>query len=424
MKIILQEVMVISPGSKHHMKVRDILIENGMITKTDDPGKIKDSSAKVIHGKNYHVSSGWFDVHVNFREPGLEHKETIDSGCKAAAQGGFTGVLLMPSTEPAISSKTSVDFILKRAAGLLVDVIPAGSLSVNREGKDLSEMYDMAQSGTKVFTDDKRAVQDAGLMTRALQYTKTFGAKIFSFAEDKSIAGKGQIHESSNSVLLGLKGIPSIAEEVMINRDLYLAAYTESPIHFSTISTAGSVDLIRKAKANGMKITADVSALHLLLDDSSLSGFDSVFKVKPPLRSASDIRALKDGLKDGTIDCITSDHCPEDVENKKKEFELAAYGATGLETAFAAARTATKDMLSIGELIAKFTTHARSCAGLKNDIVEEGHEANLTVFDPDKKWTVDLKGLHSKSMNNPFIGKDLIGKAIAVINNEKLELID
>ncbi len=221
----------------------------------------------------------------------------------------------------------------------------------------------------------------------------------------------------------GMKGIPAIAEEVMINRDLYLAAYTESGIHFSTISTAGSVDLIRKAKASGMKITADVSALHLSLDDSALLSFDSVFKVKPPLRSASDIRALKAGLKDGTIDCITSDHCPEDVENKKKEFELAAFGATGLETAFAVARTATKDMLSIGELISKFTNHARSCVGLKTELIEEGHEANLTVFDPDQKWTVSPAHIFSRSSNNPFMSKELIGKPIAVINKGKLQLI-
>ena len=423
MKILLKEVTVISPGSKHHMKKCDLLVDNGLIAKIAESGGITSGADQVISGKNYFVSSGWFDVHVNFREPGMEYKEDLTSGSEAAARGGFTGVLLMPSTEPALSSRPAIEFIRKKTEGQLVDVIPAGSLSVNREGKDLSEMFDMAQAGTKVFTDDKRSVQDSGLMTRALQYAGNFGGKIFSYPEDKSISGKAQIHESSNSVLLGLKGIPAIAEEVMVNRDLYLAAYTDSPIHFSTISTAGSVDLIRKAKARGMKITSDVSSVHLMFDDSVLQEFDSVYKVKPPLRSASDVESLKAGLKDGTIDCITSDHSPEDTENKKKEFEHAAYGCSNLETAFAAARTATKDVLSVPELIAKFTTQARACAGLKNELIEEGREANLTVFDPDAEWVVEEKSLRSKSKNNPFIGKKLSGRAIAVLNHDKLQLI-
>ena len=334
MKILLQSVNVISPGSTHHLKEKDILIEGGKIITIAEAGKLPTDNVELISGKDLFVSPGWFDLHVNFGEPGEEYKEDIESGCRAAVQGGFTGVLVMPSTNPPISGRPSVEYILNQAQKSLVEIQVAGTISDKREGKDLSEMFDMFQAGARVFTDDKRAVQDAGLMTRALLYTQNFGGKVFSFAEDKSIAGKGLVHEGIASTSLGLKGIPSVAEEIMINRDLSLAEYTNSPLHFSTLSSRQGVDLIRKAKAKGMKVTADVSAAHLMLDDSSLKEFDSNYKLKPPLRTADDRQALIDGLIDGTIDSICSDHLPQDTEHKRMEFELAAYGASGLETAF------------------------------------------------------------------------------------------
>jgi dihydroorotase len=420
MKILLQNVKVISPGSKHHLKEKDILIEDGNIIKIADANSIESKNSEVITGNGLNVSCGWFDLHVNFAEPGLEYKEDIESGCRAAAQGGFTGVLVMPSTEPPVSVRSVIEFITQRSRNSIVDVHVAGSLSEQRKGKELSEMFDMYQAGTKVFTDDKLAVQDGGLMLKALQYVRNFGGKIFAFPEDAHITGKGFVHEGPAATTLGLKGSPAIAEEIMINRDLSLATYADSPIHFSTVSTKGSVDLIRKAKAAGLKVTADVSATHLLLNDESLNGFDSVYKVKPPLRGEEDRQALIDGLVDGTIDCICSDHMPQDVENKRKEFELAAFGAGGIETAFAAARTATKDKLSVPELISKFTVHSRVCAGIKTTIIEENQPANLTVFDPDISWTVEEKFLKSKSKNNPFINRELTGKPVCVINKGQI----
>ena len=421
MKILLQRVNIISPGSSHHLTEKDILIEDGKIVSIGSVGTISPGNAELIAGKGLFVSSGWFDLHVNFGEPGEENKEDIESGCRAAMQGGFTGVLVMPCTIPPVSGRPAVEYILLRAKNLLVDVHVAGTISDKGEGKDLSEMYDMFKAGARVFTDDKRAIQDAGLMTRALLYTQNFGGKIFSYAEDKYLAGKGQVHEGIVSTMLGLKGIPSVAEEIMISRDLSLAEYTNAAIHFSTISSRLGVDLVRKAKGKGMKVTADVSATHLFLDDSSLNEFDTVYKLKPPLRTADDREALIEGLIDGTIDCISTDHYPQEIENKKKEFELAAFGASGLETAFAVARTATMNKLSLPELISKFTSHPRYCAGLKTGFIEINQPADLTVFYPDFKWKVSENHIRSKSKNNPFLGKELTGKALAVINRGFLE---
>ena len=420
-KILIQHANIISPGSVHHLTVKDILIEGDKIVNIATAGSIDVENAEVIKGEGIFVSSGWFDLHVNFGEPGEENKEDIHSGCRAAMQGGFTGVLVMPSTLPPLSGRPAVEFILQKAINSLVSIQVAGTISEQREGLELSEMYDMFQAGVRVFTDDKRAIQDAGLMTRALLYAQNFKGKIFSFAEDRHLAGKGMVHEGTISTGLGLKGIPSVAEEIMIDRDLSLAEYTNSSIHFSTISSGKSVDLIRKAKAKGIKVTADVSAIHLLLDDHSLIGFDTVFKLKPPLRSKYDRESLIEGLVDGTIDGICSDHCPQEVEKKKKEFEIAEYGASGLETTFAVARTATKNKLSLPELISKFTSHPRNCAGLKTGIIENNQTADLTLFYPDYKWLVTDNQIKSKSRNNPFIGQELTGKAFAVINKGLIE---
>lgn len=423
MKILLQNINIISPGSVHHLKVKDVLIEGETIKAVENAGSISVGDSKVVEGENLYVSSGWFDLHVNFGEPGLEIHEDIESGCNAAMQGGFTGVLVMPATQPPVSGRSPVEYILSRAKTYLVDVNVAGTVSEMHEGKNLSEMYDMFLAGARVFTDDKKAVQDPGLMTRALIYVQNFGGRVFSFAEDKQLAGKGVVNEGNHAVMLGLKGIPSIAEEVMVSRDILLAEYTNSSLHFSTLSTKEGVAHIRKAKAKGLKITADVAASHLMLDDSSLSTFETVYKLKPPLRTSSDREALIEGLTDGTIDCITSDHRPQSVESKSREFELAEYGASGLETAFAVARTATMMKLSLPELISKFTTHPRACAGLKTEVIEKNHRADLTIFDPDKRWTVSEKDILSKSRNNPFLKKEITGKAISVINKGQIKVL-
>ncbi len=419
MKILIQQVNILSANSKFNGMCKDVLLENGMIRKIADAGTIKEKCDETIDGLNKYLSPGLVDLHVNFQEPGNEHKEDLESGCRAAKQGGFTTVLCMPSTNPPVDSGSLIEFICNRTQNQLVDVLVAGTISNKQEGKDLSEMFDMHNAGAKVFTDDKRSVMDAGLMLRALLYSKNFGGKIFSFAHDQSIAQKGQMNEGISSTKLGLKGLPSIAEEIMISRDLILAEYADAEIHFSTISTKRSVELIRAAKKKGMRVSADVSAAHISLTDSELKSFESDFKMMPPLRTLEDVDALIKGLKDGTIDAICSDHLPEDVENKKKEFELAKFGAEGLETCFAAAYTALKNHLSNEQILDKFTSGPQKILGLPIMSIEENAPANLTLLDLRQEWTVERKNIFSKSKNNPFLTKTLLAKAICVFNRNQ-----
>lgn len=417
MNILIRQISILDSSSPYHGKIKDVLIENGAIEKISDSISIGSYIDKIFEGKGKYLSTGWFDMHVHFREPGFEYKEDLVSGCRAAAAGGFTGVLCMPSTLPPIQSKSEIELILNKTKSELTDVFPAGVLSVNREGKDIAEMYDMSRAGAVAFTDDKNPVQDSGLMLRALMYSKNFGGLIMSFAEDENISSHGQMNESEVNAQLGLKAIPTLAEELMVNRDLQLTEYAEAKIHFSTISSAKSVDLIREAKKNGLNITCDVAAHQLLLEDNLLTDFDTNYKVKPPLRTKNDIEALKQGLNDGTIDVICSDHSPEDVENKKKEFDQAAFGIIGLETAFAVANTAMRKNISLEKFIEKFTVNPRKLLSLSLPVIKEGEKANLTMFDPDIKWVFEERDIKSKSKNTPFVGSTLEGKPIAVFNN-------
>src|SRR6195952_5988245 len=340
MNLLIKSVTIIDPNSPYNRQVADVLIENGIIIKIA-PGL--EAGAEMIEAKGKYLSPGFFDLNCNIGELGLETKEDLKTGTLAAAAGGFTGLALMPNTVPPVHSKAEIEYLLNRAKGNLVDVYPLGALSHKREGKGLAELYDMFLSGAKAFTDGNHPVQDAGLMERSLLYTKGFGALIMSYPEDTAIAGKAKVHEGEMSTLLGMKGIPSLAEELMIARDLYLAEYTESKIHFSTISTVRSVELIRDAKKKGLRVTCDVAVHHLLLTDEALMGFDSQYKVKPPLRTKKDVSALIKGLKDGTIDAIVTQHTPHEVEFKDVEFEMAEYGIIALQTAFSTALAAGLD---------------------------------------------------------------------------------
>ena len=414
MNTLIKAALIIDPESPHHKKNFDVLISDGIIKKIDK--NIDTKADTVIDGKNCILSPGFFDLHVSFGEPGFEFKEDLESGCKAAAAGGFTDVIQMPSTFPVMQNSAAIQMTTNKKANQLVTVHAAGALSVDMEGHDMTEMYDMHKSGAACFTDHKNAVQDAGVMLRSLLYVKTFDGLVMSFPDDRSLSGKGQMNEGSASTQLGLKGIPALAEELMVARDLMLCEYAEGKIHFSTISTKGSVELIRKAKKAGLKVTCDVAAHHLLLDESKIEEFDTRFKIKPPLRSQEDINALKEGLKDGTIDAICSDHIPEDVENKQKEFDLAAFGAEGLETAFAAANTALKDSMKIEQIIEKFTSAPRKIISQPQIKIAEGETACLTLFNPDEVWDVKESDIKSKSRNNPFVGMKLTGKIKAVLN--------
>jgi len=413
MNLLIKSATIIDPNSPFNQKTADVLVTNGTITKIADE---IEADVPVFDAAGKILSPGFFDLNCNIGELGLETKETFETGTKAAAAGGFTGLALMPNTQPPVHSKAEVEYLMNRAKNNLVDVYPLGTISHKREGKDMAEMYDMYMSGAKGFTDGTRPVQDAGLMERALLYTKGFNALVFSYPEDTAIAGKAKVNEGEVSTLLGMKGIPSLAEELIIARDLYLAEYTGSKIHFSTISTSKSVELIREAKRKGLPVTCDVTAYHLVLTDEALKGFDSNYKVKPPLRTQKDVDALIAGLKDGTVDAIVSQHTPHEIEFKDVEFEVAEYGNIGLQTALSLALLAGLDLELVVE---KFAVNPRRILDVESAVIAEGKKANLTVFDTGVEWNYTKENNKSKSANSPFIGTTLKGKVLLTLNNNQ-----
>jgi dihydroorotase len=415
MNLLIQQARIADPKSAWNGKVCDILIENGMVSLIKEKIGTPPPGIQTFAAANLHVSPGWFDMQANFRDPGFEYKEDIQSGSEAAASGGFTGVALMPSTQPPVHSKAEVEYIKNKTRGAAVDIHPIGTVSHLHEGKELSEMYDMSLSGAVAFSDDKKPVKNAGLLVRALLYSKNFKGLVMTHCEEQSLSEDGKMHEGITSTSMGLKGMPALAEEVMLARNIQIAEYTESRIHFSSVSTARSVDLIREAKKRGTDVSASVNAHHLCLDDSLLSEFDSNLKVNPPLRSFTDIEALKKGLADGTIDVIASDHIPEDTENKVLEFDHAAFGMLGLETAYALANTCSG--LTTDQLVDKLAIRPRTLLGLEVPEIREGNKANLTLFDPKLNWTFSEKDIRSKSRNTPFIGHAFKGKALGIFNN-------
>jgi dihydroorotase len=414
MNLLIKSATVIDPNSPFNQKIADLLIENGVIVKIAPE---IETDAEIFDAEGKYVSPGFFDLNCNIGELGLETKEDLYTGTKAAAAGGFTGIALMPNTIPPVHSKAEIEYLLNRAKNNLVDVYPLGAISHKREGIDLAEMYDMYLSGAKAFTDGNRPVQDAGLMERALLYAQGFDALVLSYPEDTAIAGKAKVNEGEISTLLGMKGIPSLAEELMIARDLYLAEYTGSRIHFSTISTTRSVELVREAKRKGLEVTCDVAAHHLVLTDEALTGFDSLYKVKPPLRTQDDVDALIAGLKDGTIDAIVSQHTPHEVEFKDVEFEVAEFGIIGLQTALS---LVLKAGLDIELIVQKLAVGPRQILNVYIPVVAEGKAANLVIFDTDAEWEYTTKNNRSKSYNSPFIGQNLKGKVLLTCNNNNL----
>lgn len=420
MKILIKEAKIIDSSSKYHLQSKDILIENGLIVKIDE--SINAEGATVFQADNLHISQGWTDLNTRIGDPGMEYKEDIESGLKAAAKGGFTHVCTMPSTQPCIQTKSDINYLLNQSSHNIVDLHPIGALTENREGEQITEMYDMHQAGAIGFSDDKRSIANASLMKIALLYAKNFDGLLLSFSSEVKTSDKGQMNEGITSTKLGLKGMPALSEELQINRDLQLCEYTNAKIHFSTISTKKSVDLIRKAKKEGLNISADVSSLHLLLDDSLLESFDSNLKLNPPLRSHEDIKALKQGLKDGTIDAICSNHNPQNIENKNCEFDLASFGSINLETCFASANTALHADEALENIIANLSTKPREIIGLTNQAIEEGAMADITLFDPSLEWTYLESEIVSKSKNSAIINKPLKGKPLAIVNNGQIAI--
>ncbi|MGV3706516.1 MAG: dihydroorotase [Arcticibacter sp.] len=414
--LLFRSATLLHPMSEYHQKSVDVLIKDGKIDAVSEHIDASTDGQEIINAKGCYLAPGFFDLNVNFGEPGLETREDLMSGTAAALAGGFTGVAVQPATNPPVHSKSEVSYIVNRSSRFLADVHPLGCISQNREGKDLAELYDMKLAGAVGFTDGSRPINDSGLMSRALLYAKAFDGLVFSYPEDSSVAGKGKMNEGIVSTYLGMKGIPSLAEEISISRDLYLAEYNESRIHFSTVSAAGSVKLIREAKARGVRVTCDVAAHHLVLTDESLKGFDTNYKVKPPLRTQDDVSALIEGLKDGTIDAIVSQHTPHEIEFKDVEFEIASFGIIGLQTVLP---LVLQTGLPVNLLVEKLSINPRKILNLPVPTLEIGEAANLVLFSTELDWLFDAGSNKSKSANSPFIGQTLKGKVLAICNNEQ-----
>lgn len=421
MKLLLKKASVINPVQNLNERDFDILIEDGIIKETGKNLQINSGDIKTIDLSGKIISPGFIDIHVHLREPGREDEETVETGCNAAANGGFTAVACMPNTEPAIDSAEVVEFIKKQAFGHLVDVYPVAAASLGRKGEVLSPMAELKDAGAVAFSDDGVAIKSSSLLKRALEYSLMFDLPIIEHCEDESLAG-GAMNESINSTLLGLPAIPNVAEDLIVIRDILLAEYTGGRVHIAHISSANAVNMVREAKKKGIKVTAEVTPHHFTLTDDAVKTYDTNTKMNPPLRTRKDVEAIIEGLKDGTIDAIASDHAPHSIEEKEMEFEYAPNGIVGLETSVGLAFTELlhKKLLSIEELILKYAVNPRKILNLDMPLIQKGNIANLTILDTDVIWTVDKTKFLSKSRNTPFHKRLLTGKAIGVINNRKM----
>lgn len=400
----------------------DILIRDGVLAEIGPDLKHTDATQYDASGRT--ISIGWMDMHVHLREPGYEHKETIITGCEAAAYGGFTAVACMPNTNPPIHTRNVVEFIIERAEKTPVDVYPIACVSKNRKGESLSEMADLAAGGAVAFSDDGDPVQDSSLMRHALEYSAMLNMPIINHEEDLLLGPKGHMHEGEVSTRLGLAGIPTISEEIMIARDILLADYTGGHVHVAHISTAGAVNLVRHAKKNGINVTTEVCAHHFTLTDKEVetSEFDTHTKMHPPLRPQSHIDAIKAGLADGTIDVICTDHAPHASFEKEVEFIAAPFGILGLETAWGLTGRELIDsgVLSLAEAVHKLSVAPREILHIEVPRLEVGAPANLTIFDATTEWTFEAENIRSKSVNTPFVGQKMLGKAWAIYNKGQL----
>jgi dihydroorotase len=401
----------------------DLLIRDGTIAERGT-GLTPDGDVPVYDASGAYVSPGWMDMHVHLREPGFEHKETIATGARAAAAGGFTAVACMPNTDPPIHTRDVVEFVRERAAETPVDVYPIACVSKEREGEELAELADLAAGGAVAFSDDGAPVHRAGLMRRALEYSTMLDRPIINHMEEPALNPGGQMHEGEVSARIGLDGIPGLADDVMIARDVELAAYTGGHVHVAHISTARGVDLVRRAKARGLPVTAEVCTHHVTLTDAAVerSGFDTHTKMHPPLRSAADVDALKEGLADGTIDALCTDHAPHADYEKDVEFTAAPFGITGLETAWGliGRELIEPGVLSVAEAVRALAVAPRRILGLDVPALEPGTPAALTVFDASSRWTFAEEHVRSKSQNTPFLGAELAGRPWAIYNDGQL----
>ena len=415
MKILIQSAKIVSKGSPHHLKKRNILINNGKIAEIGDKNY---SADKVIDAEGMLLSIGWFDLGAYVGDPGLEHKEDISSLIKAAAAGGFTEVAVLPNTHPAVQTKNEIAYLSQGNNNRLVQIHPMANITKNSKGEELTEMIDLHQAGAVAFTDGLKSIWHTDIFLKSLQYLQKFDGLLIDHPEDNWLNLFGQMHEGIMSTSLGLKGMPRIAEEVATRKNLELLSYAGGRLHFAKISTAKTVEIIRSAKKKGMNVSCDITGFQALLDDSLLADFDTYYKVNPPLREKSDNEALIKGLKDDTIEVLTSGHLPQDDESKLLEFDQAEFGMINLQT-FGSQLTSLSKWVDIEDLIAKVTEAPRRILKMEIPLIMEEEKANLTLFDPQAEWIFDQSNNFSKSKNSPFLGKKMKGKVVAVFNNSK-----
>ena len=413
MSVLISEAKILDPQSTYHRKKANILIKDGIISYIGDR---KQKADVTIDASGATLSPGWFDLSACFGDPGNEHKEDLDSGREVAMAGGFTEVAVLPNTNPPVQTKNDVEYLKRSNHKSLVQLLPIAAISKNLKGEDFTEIIDLKEAGAVAFSDGLVPIWHTDLLRKSMLYVQKFDGLIIDRPEEKWLSQFGVMNESINSALVGMKGIPSVGEEIAINRDLKVLEYTGGKLHLSNISTAESVKLIRRAKKNGLKVTCDVVAHQLIYTDDEVNKFDAVYKVNPPLRTEKDIRALIKGLNDGTIDAIVSGHQPQDEENTKLEYDLAADGMNNMQVVLPLLNML-KDELSIDLILDKLTAGPRNILGLKNPIIEKGELANLTLFHPRRKWSFDAETNKSKSENSPLLGHEVTGKVLAVFNN-------
>jgi len=421
--IYLKNIKIIDPSSAWNGNKVNILIEDGIIKTISDNKTESFLASQVVQGDNLMVSKGWTDLRANFCDPGYEYKEDLVSGAEAAAYGGFTGVALLPETDPVLASKSAIEYILSKAANGIVDIYPLAAISSGKEEDNLTEMFDVHEAGAAGFSSGYSPVKDGGFLLRAMEYAGMTGLPLMVRPENLGISGKGQVNEGVVSVRLGLKGAPTIAEEADINTILHLCEYTGQPVHISCVSTKQGMEAIEKAHQAGLPVSADVCIHNLYYEEEDLGMFNTMLKLRPPLRTKKDRDYLREAVLKNDYICVVSDHRPQDEDKKKCEFELASYGAIGLQTLFSQmiGIYGADHIVQIAEILAD---RPAKTLKLENSGIKEGSYARLTVFDPDIKWILDPGTNKSRSENSPLWNEELTGKAIAVINKGKLKTLD
>jgi dihydroorotase len=419
MKLLLKQVTIADKNSPYNGLVKDILVNDGRIERID--GAITATDATLVDQQALIVSPGWVDIFAHFNDPGFEYKETLETGAGAAAAGGFTNVFVLPNTQPVLGNKSTVEYIIQKSKSLPVNILPLGAISKNLEGKELSEMYDMFNSGAVAFSDGLLPVQTPGLFLKALQYVKAIDGVLIQLPIDRSVAKFGLINEGITSTRLGLPGIPAIAEELLVSRDIELAKYTGSKLHITGVSTAKSVQIIKEAKEQGVLVTCSATPYHLTFCDEDLADYDTNLKTEPPLRSKEDVLALRQAVEEGIIDCIASHHLPQNRDYKICEFEYAAPGMIGLETSFAAINTI-MPQLDTQRLIDLFSNNARTIFSLNRKGIDIDAVADLTIFERDTEYVYSTGSIKSKSKNSPYINRAFKGRVVGIINKDKVYL--